>query len=261
MSNQIANIPPSIDEIFCIDLVPQVEQKHKADNDPELELNLLLNKKNRMAIGRPISVVVPKNMEEDEFQKLIDPQKEIDPLILEKYKSYTLYVASFACSFIPDPDCIFESAKFEIELVSESEQGQNSEISPMILSMHPNKVKTENEREYEEWEKLGAKFKLPTVSGYIDTGGSNKVRFIRKDFQIVAFGVGASSGGWLFSTTNNENIVGNYLGLKMIIGTFEKVSISCSFHVSATVILKNRFFIPLIAKKKERKLDYKFQIT
>ena len=132
-------IPKTSEEtLFETSLEPSsyaVDKLVKGSDVGEAEIISFRGKKNRVAVGMPYS--------ENLVSRLVEENEEIPSDIKRMCDNYDFHTVNLSCSFLPDPACRFNWARFGVELGARTESGETHMERPIAYDMFPDEVLSE----------------------------------------------------------------------------------------------------------------------
>lgn len=197
----------------------------------EGEINTVLGKKNKVAVGVPYY--------ENLISRLIEEKEEIPHEIKQMIDDYDFHFVSLSCSFLPDSKCRFIWARFGVELGASAKTKVSGELlmeKPITYDMFPDEVlsKIKYKREINFGPEL--KFNLGVVNADMKliTVKTQKELVIYEP-QIFAYGIRRPNVAWDFKSTEEKGIWGNKRDLLLIVRAPKNSKVKGRFLLGAEV--------------------------
>ena len=220
-------------------------RKDNEGTDYEGLIEGMRGKKNRISIGIPYH--------EELISRMEAKNEEISHEIKQLAKENDFHFISLNCSFLPDNDCRFEWARFNVELnAADSKTEQLLIKKPVAFQMFPDIVTSETKVSREL--SLTPQLKLtPGVEIGVNGGLKRNEDYIVYEPQITTYGIGTPSVKWDFKNTKEKGIWGNRQ-LQLIIQSPKDAKITAKFVVGAEVSSKLAGWLRIrISKNKDDK--------
>jgi hypothetical protein len=185
------------DPLFESLLTPPQSASTKGDDETIQETMVLLNKKNKVIVGKPKAF--------DIISKMKYNNENIPFELMIMKDSNDFYQVNLSCSFVPDTNCIISWATFGITLFAKSPSGEIVTPAPMAMSMFPDLVETEIAYKNEYSISVKLSFLFTEIGG--EANRNNE--YIRYEPKIMASGVNSSEPTWNFTNTREKSVYGN----------------------------------------------------
>lgn len=226
-----------------------VDKLAKSGDMGEGEINTVLGKKNKVAVGMPYY--------ENLISRLIEEKEEIPHEIKQMSDNYDFHFISLSCSFLPDTECRFIWARFGVELSARTkDSGEPLDEKPIAYDIFPDEVLTEIKYKREINFGPELKFNLGVVNAdmkLIDV--KTQKDLVIYEPQIFAFGIRRSSVAWDFKSTKEKGIWGNKRNLLLIVRAPKNSKLKGRFllgaEVEADMVIGKLIQIPLTKRKDE----------
>ena len=98
----------------------------------EGEINTIRGKKDKVAVGLRYHSNLISRIEKTGLKLSYQLEKMIN--------NSDFYYTNLSCSFLPDNECKFESARLEIQLSVRSDSGEVSSIKPIVYDLYPDEI-------------------------------------------------------------------------------------------------------------------------
>lgn len=231
-----------------------VDKLVKRKDMGEGEINTVLGKKNKVAVGMPYY--------ENLISRLVEENEEIPREIKQMIDDYDFHFVSLSCSFLPDNECRFVWARFGVELSARSKTGELLVEKPIAYDMFPDEVLSEIR--YKREVNFGPELKFNL--GVINAGTGHEVlkseEFVVYEPQIFAFGIRRSSVAWDFKSTKEKGIWGNKRDLLLIVKTLKNSKVKGRFLLGAEVEYNIGRWIPIpLSKRKDDIVDAEYDLS
>lgn len=211
--------------LFKSEFIPDIADEMKAHIDKKTRdcITLAKNRKNFASVGIP---------EYRNITNIIKKEKEFSKDIKKMLESYDFHQVSFFCSFTPDADCRFSSARFIIELFAEQNAVMVNE-RPIAYTLFPEKIEDviTCKREVNLGFDLGVKMNIVDMKG---SGSSTTTSdYVVYQPRLYYSGLRESIFSWNFKSTESNEIAGAINGLLAIIRTPKNTRLKGKFNIKA----------------------------
>jgi hypothetical protein len=244
-----ASIPPSKGLLFESILEPSIpavnELRSKIEVD-EGEIVSLRGKTNRVAVGLPYY--------ENLTSRLQALNEEIPYEIKRLMNDYDFHYIRLTCSFLPDNDCIFEWARFGVDLNATSRSNELT-LKPIAWDMSPhevlNEIKCKREISFTPELKFGI---VPDIlDAEIGGGVTESKEYVVYEPQITSFGLNRSDVVWQFTKTKEMGIWGNK-SLLLVVRTPKGSEVKGRFLIGAQISSRLSKWMPLPVRNRDENI-------
>jgi hypothetical protein len=230
---------------------PEVERLRSDEGVDEGQINLLRNKINKLAVGRPY------------FRNLIseyrDENQELSHEIKDMINNYDFHYIRLSCTFIPDNDCRFDWARFGVELSSESKSQEPLSIKPIAHDLSPHEVFSEIH--YRKESEITADLKLKFVDVGIGGKTGETKEYIIYEPEIIGSGINRSTVVWDFKKTKEKGLWGDKI-LILIIKAPKNNKVKGRFLFGGEVSSHLFNWIPIpVSKRKDDVINKEYDLS
>ena len=194
----------------------------KGDDTSEGFIKPFLSRQNKVAIGLPFY---------ENLMLKIKDKEMLSHEIKQKIETHDFHFLSLSCSFLPDSECQFTWARFEVEL-----SASPSSEKPIVWDIYPAEVITEIKQTTGIAVNPDFSFKLYNTEASAKLFTINNQReFIVYEPQIFSFGYRRTNVAWDFNSTAAKGIWGDKRDLFLIVMVPKNNQLKGRFKVSANV--------------------------
>ncbi|HKI09434.1 MAG TPA: hypothetical protein VKA09_13655 [Nitrososphaeraceae archaeon] len=245
-----SSIPPSKGLLFESILEPPTPAVNDLMTKIEVDEGEIINlrgKRNRVAVGLPYY--------ENLTSRLQALNEKIPYEIKRLMNDYDFHYVRLTCSFLPDNDCIFEWARFGIELNAKPKSEEPSTgLKPIAHYLFPTEVNSE--MKYKREMDITPELKL-NLFEVVDVGAeasfSESKEYVIYEPQITSFGLNRSEVVWQFKKTKEKGIWGDK-SLLVVVRSPKGSEVKGRFLIGAQISSHLSKWVPLPVRNKDERI-------